>query len=115
MIVRMYYSQATNSTHCTTQDNRYMAKRLLALNRHELLTRQDVPPEPALWEDGLRTDGGPGSFEWWYFDAQFGDRFTAVMVFYTKPMTGQAGSLDPEVSLTITYPDPNDPSKTVVL
>src|SRR2546423_4756338 len=21
----------------------------------------------APWEDGIRTDGGPGSFEWWYF------------------------------------------------
>ena len=29
------------------------------------LSRNTVAP----WEDGARTDGGRGSFEWWYFDA----------------------------------------------
>jgi predicted secreted hydrolase len=27
----------------------------------------------AAWEDGLRTDTKPGSYEWWYFDAHLED------------------------------------------
>ena len=25
--------------------------------------------EVEIWEDGLRTDGSKGSYEWWYFDS----------------------------------------------
>jgi hypothetical protein len=26
-----------------------------------------------LWKDGMRTDGGKGTYEWWYFDAYLND------------------------------------------
>ncbi len=38
------------------------------------------------WEDGLRSNTDPGTFEWWYFDAQFEDGSTAVIVYATKPI-----------------------------
>ena len=36
------------------------------------------------WEDGLRTDGSEGTYEWWYFDAHLEDDATLVVVFLTK-------------------------------
>lgn len=31
------------------------------------LTRNKVE----LWEDGMRTDGSRGTYEWWYFDSSY--------------------------------------------
>jgi len=39
------------------------------------------------WEDGMRTHGGKGTYEWWYFDAHLDDGSKIVIVFYTKAMT----------------------------
>ena len=68
--------------------------------RHEGLRET---PEP--WEDGLRTDTQPGSFEWWYFDSQFEDGSAAVVVFTTKPILQRNDPLTPALILTITRPD----------
>jgi hypothetical protein len=38
------------------------------------------------WEDGMRTSGGPGSYEWWYFDSHLEDGSSLVITFYTKWM-----------------------------
>ncbi len=40
-----------------------------------------------LWEDGMRTDGSPGTYEWWYFDAHLDDGAKLVVVFLTKEFT----------------------------
>jgi CrtC N-terminal lipocalin domain len=50
-------------------------------------------------------DPNERSFEWWYFDAQFSDGSTAVVVFKTKDYTNLDDPLTPIVSLTITRPD----------
>ena len=39
-------------------------------------------PQP--YEDGIRTSGGRGTFEWWYTDATFDDGTTVVLIFFTK-------------------------------
>jgi hypothetical protein len=57
------------------------------------------------WEDGLRAHIGPGTFEWWYFDAQFDDGSTAVIVYATKPIINPRAPLLPNLSLTITNKD----------
>ena len=57
------------------------------------------------WEDGLRTDGSPGTYEWWYFDAHLTDGSTLVIVFYTKPITENEGPLAPAVEVDLTRPD----------
>lgn len=33
------------------------------------------------WEDGMRTSGGRGSFEWWYFDSHLDDGTSLVITF----------------------------------
>jgi len=58
-----------------------------------------------IWEDGLRTDGGEGTFEWWYFDAKLGDGSTIVVVFYTKNMLDISTPMAPFVSVSMTDPD----------
>lgn len=56
-------------------------------------------------EDGMRTDGGAGTFEWWYFDGHLKDGAKLVIVFFTKPMTEQDGPLNPFVTIHLDYPD----------
>lgn len=58
------------------------------------------------WEDGLRTDGAPGTFEWWYFDAHLDDGSTLVIVFYTKSIyeAGHSGFC-PFASFQLERPD----------
>ncbi|MEA2041643.1 MAG: hypothetical protein U9N85_03725 [Bacteroidota bacterium] len=60
---------------------------------------------PELWEDGIRTGGVKGTYEWWYFDAHLNDGTTIVIVFYTKPFTQIKKGLIPFISLNIDRPD----------
>lgn len=71
----------------------------------EFLARDRLAPEPEPWEDGLRADTGPGSFEWWYFDAHLDDGSTMVVTYATKPLLQRTDSLTPMLALTITPPD----------
>lgn len=65
-----------------------------------LLKRQVAP-----WEDGMRTDGNPGTYEWWYFDSHLSDGSKLVIVFYTKPMMEIGSPLAPYVAFTWDLPD----------
>jgi hypothetical protein len=56
------------------------------------------------FEDGMRTRGGPGSYEWWYFDSHLDDGSSLVIVFYTKPQLDPDGALAPFASLEISRP-----------
>jgi hypothetical protein len=50
----------------------------------------------AVWEDGFRTSpGGPGTFEWWYFDAVLEDGSTLVINFMVKDIRGGRGIKQP--------------------
>jgi hypothetical protein len=60
---------------------------------------------PEVWEDGMRTNGGKGSYEWWYFDAHLDDGSKMVIVFYTKPMTAVNKGLSAYATLNIDYKD----------
>ncbi|MCW2764728.1 MAG: hypothetical protein JWO11_687 [Nocardioides sp.] len=57
------------------------------------------------WEDGLRTGGGPGTFEWWYFDAHLDDGAKLVVVFSTKEFTAIAKPLAPTIRIDLALPD----------
>lgn len=59
----------------------------------------------APWEDGQRTDGGPGTYEWWYTDAHLEDGTTLVVVFYTKSMIEVGGPLQPVITINLDRPD----------
>ncbi|KAF0111766.1 MAG: hypothetical protein FD147_568 [Chloroflexi bacterium] len=82
-----------------------MSKRVLFGEGDEFLKREGLTLEPEIWEDGLRTDTGPGNFEWWYFDAHFDDGSTVVIVYHTKPLLLRTGPLKPMIAITITRPD----------
>ncbi len=83
-----------------------MAKKVLILaDSPESINKAGLSESVAPWEDGLRCDTGPGFFEWWYFDANFDDGTTAVIVFTTKLITEHGGPLKPGVRLAITLPD----------
>jgi hypothetical protein len=81
-----------------------MSKKVILGTSAEFLHKEGLGTTPAIWEDGLRIDTGPGNFEWWYFDAQFDDGTTAVIVFATKPFTNRTDPLTPQIQLTITRP-----------
>jgi predicted secreted hydrolase len=63
------------------------------------------PGVVATWEDGARTDGGRGSFEWWYFDAHLDDGATLVVVFLSKDFTQPDKPLAPLVRINLDLPD----------
>jgi len=65
------------------------------------LSRDAIAP----WEDGARTDGGPGSFEWWYFDAHLDDGAALVVVFQDKDFTEPRKPLTPLVRINLDLPD----------
>jgi hypothetical protein len=58
----------------------------------------------AAWEDGLRTDTEPGSYEWWYFDAHLDDGSSLVIVFYTKNPLSPDHPLEPYVTVHLDRP-----------
>ncbi|MFG2376509.1 lipocalin-like domain-containing protein [Streptomyces sp. NPDC048504] len=57
------------------------------------------------FEDGARTDGAPGTYEWWYFDAHLDDGAKLVVVFFTKEFTDLGKPLSPRVQIDLTLPD----------
>ncbi|MCU1675918.1 MAG: hypothetical protein JWM93_676 [Frankiales bacterium] len=99
----------------------------MSLTRHSVdparlaYTREDYARlgiEPDVihpWEDGLRTDGGPGTYEWWYFDAHLDDGATLVLVFLTKQFTEIGRPLTPALRIDLTLPDGTAVRKLVEL
>ncbi len=62
------------------------------------------PGHIAAFEDGMRTDGGPGSYEWWYFDCHLSDGSSLVIIFFTKPMMKPDERLAPFASFELNRP-----------
>ena len=54
-----------------------------------------------LWEDGMRTDGGKGTYEWWYFDAYLNDGSKLAITFRTKPIIDVGKALDPWIDFDL--------------
>ncbi len=63
---------------------------------------QRGPVEP--WEDGMRTSGGPGSYEWWYFDSHLDDGSSLVITFYTKWLLNPKSPEAPMVQVDLDRP-----------
>ncbi|MFF2018416.1 hypothetical protein [Paenibacillus sp. NPDC058177] len=64
-----------------------------------------LPDQPLPREDGMRTHGREGSYEWWYNDAEFEDGTTIVTIFFTKNYFDVPGPSHPTVDIDITHPD----------
>lgn len=73
-------------------------RRQMAEENDAAMKRMGLNPDMVeVWEDGYRTVDQPHAFEWWYFDAQFDDGSTAVIVYNTKPHTKPKSPLTPSV------------------
>jgi hypothetical protein len=57
------------------------------------------------WEDGMRTGGSRGTYEWWYFDAHLDDGAKLVVVFMTKEFADLGKPLSPVIRIDLTLPD----------
>ena len=65
------------------------------------LTRNKIE----LWEDGMRTDGSRGTYEWWYFDSSYPDGTKLVLQYYSKSPIQVNGKIKPIVTAELTLPD----------
>jgi len=59
----------------------------------------------APWEDGMRTTGARGTYEWWYFDGSLSDGSSMVIVFYTKDQIMPNKPMKPKVTFELNRPD----------
>jgi len=59
----------------------------------------------AAWEDGARTDGRRGTYEWWYFDAHLDNGAKLVVIFMTKDLSAPKKPLSPMIRLNLDLPD----------
>jgi hypothetical protein len=57
------------------------------------------------WEDGARTNGSAGTYEWWYFDAHLDDGAKLVVTFFTKFFTNIGKPLAPMIRIDLDLPD----------
>jgi hypothetical protein len=65
------------------------------------VARERVEP----FEDGARTDGRSGTYEWWYFDAHLDDGAKLVVVFMDKDLASPEKPLAPLIRLNLDLPD----------
>jgi hypothetical protein len=68
---------------------------------HYGLARERVEP----FEDGARTDGRAGTYEWWYFDAHLEDGTKLVVVFMDKDLASPQKPLAPLIRLNLDLAD----------
>ena len=65
------------------------------------LTKGVIEP----WEDGMRTDGSKGTYEWWYYDSHYPDGTIVVIFFFSKSPIAVDGPLKPQSTIEVTLPD----------
>lgn len=65
------------------------------------LTRGVIEPR----EDGMRTDGSKGTYEWWYFDSSYPDGTKLIIFFFSKSPIEVDGPVKPMATMELTLPD----------
>lgn len=66
--------------------------------------RLGIQKEIAPFEDGHRTRGKFGEYEWWYNDVKMDDGSSLVIIFFSQPVTAGSPSYAPSVSFSLTRP-----------
>lgn len=64
-----------------------------------------IPNQIQIWEDGARTDGSKGTYEWWYYDSHFPDGTVMVIIFYSKSPIEVNVPINPQATVELTLPD----------
>ena len=86
-----------------------MAKKIensLLGNEDKHYKRLNIARSPiAQFEDGTRTGGKTGTFEWWYFDSRLDDGSKMVVIFYTKDMLSPNKPAKPYATFELTTKD----------
>ena len=67
-----------------------MAEQLIArlADKEADYKRYGITKKPSYKEDGMRTNGGKGTFEWWYTDVTFKDGTAVVVIFFYATYNG---------------------------
>ena len=79
--------------------------RVIVGDTRQYMEYEDLAPTMQPWENGLRTNPMPGTFEWWYFQGTFDDGSHAEITFLVKPRMNNSGPLDPYVGFSLTTPN----------
>lgn len=87
--------QIVSTQHTASIANLDQDYRRIGISRDEIVTS----------EDGARTDGGRGTYEWWYFDAHLDNGATLVAIFMTKDLSTPGKPLAPMIRLNLDLPD----------
>ena len=98
---------------CATAGTGPMAQAGLAQTTAQYEALGISPSRVEPWEDGARTDGSPGTYEWWYFDFNLDDGSTLVIDFLDKNPTNPGSGLDPSVTFSLDVPGRPAVSRTV--
>ena len=79
--------------------------RVIVGDTPEFMKFEGLAPTMEPWENGLRTNPMPGTFDWWYLQGTFSDGSHAEFTFFTKPWLDNTGPLQPYIGVTITSPN----------
>ena len=73
----------------------------LPMDYQKLGLKKEIVP----WEDGHRTNGKFGEYEWWYFDGRMDDGSSLVIVYYSQPVTAAIPTYAPSVTFSLNRGD----------
>lgn len=78
---------------------------VIAGDTQEYRIYEGLAPTMEPWENGMRTNPMPGTFEWWYFQTFFTDGSQTQITWLTKPWMDNNGPLQPYITITIITPN----------
>ncbi|MBQ8624236.1 MAG: hypothetical protein IJ424_07715 [Oscillospiraceae bacterium] len=83
------------------------------MKSNEEFSRLRLSKQIEPWEDGLRTSGKFGEYEWWYSDIKIDGGASLVIVFFTAPMTATVKGFVPNAIFNLNLPDGREIKKSV--
>lgn len=77
-------------------------KAYLAMSDEDFARLNQKRGEVEKWEDGVRTSGKFGEYEWWYFDGKMDDGSSLVVIYFTAPVTASTRGFKPTIIFSYT-------------
>ena len=66
---------------------------------------EGLAPTMQPWENGLRINPNPGTFDWWYWQTFLTDGSNAQFTWVVKPYMDNNGPLQPSIAISIRTPN----------